>query len=88
VLTPAQAAPLLGLSVRAVYDLCAADLLAHHRVGVKGGAVRIEPAAVEAYKAAVTAPGDPLDVLDWVDAAVLRDEDADARNEELAARTN
>lgn len=35
---------------------------------------------------AVTAPGDPLDVLDWVDAAILRDEDADARNEELAAR--
>lgn len=31
---------------------------------------------------AVTAPGDPLDVLDWVDAAVLRDEDADARNED------
>ena len=37
---------------------------------------------------AATAPGDPLDVLDWVDAAILRDEDADARNEELAARTN
>ena len=36
----------------------------------------------------ITAPGDPLDVLDWVDAAILRDEDADARNEELAARTN
>ncbi len=37
---------------------------------------------------AVTAPSDPLDVLDWVDAAILRDEDADARNEQLAARTN
>lgn len=37
---------------------------------------------------AVTAPSDPLDVLDWVDAAILRDEDADARNEQLAASTN
>ena len=35
-----------------------------------------------------TAPNDALDVLDWIDAAMLRAEDADARNEELAARAN
>ena len=35
-----------------------------------------------------TAPDDPLGVLDWIDAAMLRAEDADARNEELAARAN
>ncbi len=34
-----------------------------------------------------TAPDDPLGVLDWIDAAMLRAEDADARNEEQAART-
>ena len=37
---------------------------------------------------ATTAPGDPLDVLDWIDAAMLHAEDADARNQELAARAN
>lgn len=35
-----------------------------------------------------SAPDDPLGVLDWIDAAMLRAEDADARNEELAARAN
>lgn len=31
---------------------------------------------------------DALGVLDWIDAAMVRAEDADARNEELAARAN
>lgn len=35
-----------------------------------------------------TAPDDALGVLDWIDAAMVRAEDADARNEELAARAN
>ena len=35
-----------------------------------------------------TAPDDLLGVPDWIDAAMLRAEDADARNEELAARAN
>ena len=33
-----------------------------------------------------TAPEDPLGVLDWIDAVMLQAEEADARNQELAAR--
>jgi hypothetical protein len=35
-----------------------------------------------------TAPEDPLGVLDWIDAVMLQAEEADARNQELAARAN
>ena len=50
-LTPAEAAGLLGLSPRAVYDLIAAGLLPCYRMGAGRGAIRLEPADVEAYKA-------------------------------------
>lgn len=48
-LTVAEAARVLAVSEDCVYRLCAAGLLAHHRPGTKGGAVRIAPADLDAY---------------------------------------
>lgn len=51
-LTAREVGALLGLSARAVYDAAAAGHLACYRLGVGRGAVRFDPADVEAYKAA------------------------------------
>jgi excisionase family DNA binding protein len=44
-----QAAPLLGLSVASVYDLCSARRIRHQRVGPNGGKIRISQAAIDDY---------------------------------------
>lgn len=48
-LTAAEAAAALGLKPRTVYQLARQGLLACHRMGPAGGAVRFAPADVEAY---------------------------------------
>ena len=59
-LTADQVAELLAVHPRTVYELCAAGLLAHYRVGVGGGAIRITREAVDAYLAASLVPaGEP-----------------------------
>lgn len=55
-LTADQVAELLAVHPRTVYELCAAGRLAHYRVGVGGGAIRITRDAVEAYLAASLVP--------------------------------
>lgn len=55
-LTADQVAELLAVHPRTVYELCAAGRLAHYRVGVGGGAIRITREAVEAYLAASLVP--------------------------------
>jgi hypothetical protein len=72
-LTAAVVAQQLGISARAVYDLAACGMLACHRLGVGRGAVRFDPADVEAYRLAnapaeTTAPVAPP----MLPAAVLR----------------
>ena len=49
-LTVKQAAEILGLSGREVYQLCYTHELPHYRLGVKKSAIRIDPADVLAYK--------------------------------------
>ena len=62
-LTAQQVADALGLSRRAVYDLADAGLLPCYRMGVGRGALRFDPADVEAYRAACrsTATNAPAD---------------------------
>lgn len=52
-LTVEQAAPELGLSVRAVYDLCRGDppKLSHSRVGASGGKILISEEDIREYLA-------------------------------------
>lgn len=57
-LTAAQVAPLLGLSVRAVYDIDESDL-PRYRVGAGRGAVRFDPADVEQYRLRCRSAGTP-----------------------------
>ena len=48
-LTPREVADRLGLSLTAVYALCNSGQLVHRRIGVKGGRLRIDEAALERY---------------------------------------
>ena len=51
-LTAAAVAAQLGISTRAVYELARYGRLACYRLGAGGGAVRFDPADVEAYRTA------------------------------------
>jgi len=50
-LTVKQAAERLGVSAATVYQLCAAKLLAHSRVGLGRGVIRITEADIDRYLA-------------------------------------
>ena len=52
-LTASQVAAMLGIKARTVYALASAGELAHHRFG---GAVRFDPADIEAYKLKCRSP--------------------------------
>lgn len=60
-MTVKEAAELLEISERTVYDLCRAGKLAHYRVGVGRRSIRLEPADVRAYRESrrVAASPDP-----------------------------
>ena len=58
-LTAATVAQQLGISPRAVYELAKHGLLACHRMGVGGGAVRFAPEDVEAYRTSCRSAGTP-----------------------------
>jgi excisionase family DNA binding protein len=49
-LTAAEAAKLLGLSARTMYDLAKAGRVKCYRMGLGAGAVRFDPADLEEYK--------------------------------------
>lgn len=49
-LTVDQAAKVLAISPRTVRELCEAGSLRHHRVGKKGGVIRLRAEDVEAYR--------------------------------------
>ena len=49
-LTVAQAADLLAVSTGTIYAACRSRQLAHFRLGLGRGAIRIERAALNAYK--------------------------------------
>lgn len=51
-----EAGRLLGISARSVYALATAGKLACHRLGVGDGAVRFDPADIEAYKKSCRSP--------------------------------
>ena len=55
-LTAKEAAPLLGLKPRTLYALAAAGKIACHRLGVGDGAIRFDPADIEAYKQSCRSP--------------------------------
>ena len=55
-LKAAEAGKALGVSARTVYALAAAGKLACHRIGVGDGAVRFDPADIEAYKQSCRLP--------------------------------
>ena len=48
-MTVKDAAARLGVTPAAVYALCREGKLAHYRLGLKGGVVKILPADLEAY---------------------------------------
>ena len=56
-LSPHEAAPMLGLSPKGVYSLCAARKLTHHRVGVSGGRIVISQQAIDDYLASTAVGG-------------------------------
>ena len=58
-LTAAEAAAALGLKPRTVYQLARQGLLACHRMGPAGGAVRFAPADVDAYLHKCRSAGTP-----------------------------
>lgn len=58
-LTASEVATRLGLRPRTVYELAARGLLACYRVGAGGGAVRFDPADVEAYRTSCRSAGTP-----------------------------
>lgn len=58
-LTAAEAAARLGISMRAVYDLAATGELACYRLGVGRRSVRFDEADVESYKASCRFVGTP-----------------------------
>lgn len=76
-MTVAEAALILEVKPGLVYDLCAAGLLAHRRVGLGRGLIRIDRADLDAYLASsrverrgpspvapaprAASPGNPLD---------------------------
>jgi excisionase family DNA binding protein len=49
-MTVREAAARLEVSESLIYKLCAAGRLAHHRIGLGRGTIRIEPESVEALK--------------------------------------
>jgi excisionase family DNA binding protein len=51
-MTVAEAAKYLEVAPSTVYALCKARKLAHHRVGRGRGAIRLEAADLDAYRAA------------------------------------
>lgn len=55
-LTAAEAAKLLGLSARTMYDLARSGKIACHRMGVGDGAVRFDPADLQEYKRQCRSP--------------------------------
>ena len=55
-LTAAEAGERLGISARTVYAIAKAGKLACHRLGVGNGAVRFDPADLEAYKSLCRSP--------------------------------
>lgn len=50
-LTVAEGAEFLGLPVSTVYDLVRAKKLPHYRMGVQGGAIRLDRKDLESYLA-------------------------------------
>jgi excisionase family DNA binding protein len=50
-MTATEAAKLLEVSVATVYELCAAGRLAHHRIGLGRGVIRIDRPDLDAYLA-------------------------------------
>lgn len=48
-LTVKQSAEYLSLSIGAMYELCRANKIRHHRMGVDGGTIRIAPDALDEY---------------------------------------
>lgn len=50
-MTPEEAASHLRASVDTVYRLCRSGKLSHHRLGPKGGTIRVHPSDLEAYVA-------------------------------------
>ena len=55
-LTAGEAGRVLGLSARTMYALAAAGKIASHRMGLGDGAVRFDPADIEAYKHSCRSP--------------------------------
>ena len=49
--TVAEAAEFLGIPAPTVYDLVRSNRLPHYRMGVKGGAIRLDRKDLEAYLA-------------------------------------
>lgn len=48
-LTVKQAAEQLGLAERTIYALCQSNMLKHHRLGPRRGAIRITQQAIDDY---------------------------------------
>jgi excisionase family DNA binding protein len=56
-MTVAEAAKLLEVSPKTIYDLCRTGLIGHLRIGTKRGTIRIEPEDVERFRVEARAKG-------------------------------
>lgn len=60
-LTVKQVAVRLGVAPATVYSLCSSKQLAHQRIGVRRGAIRVREEDLQMYMQQVTVPGVPAE---------------------------
>src|SRR3954454_22806006 len=58
-LTVKEAAEFLGINASSIYEMVAANLLVHHRIGPKNGRIRFKASDLDAYVESVRSGPEP-----------------------------